>query len=112
MRATTNGTLDKTEVKFSDGAACCVVLASAGYPGKYEKGFFIDIPLDVEAYVAGAKINDGALVTNGGRVLGVIGKGENLEEAIAKAYEGADRVYFRNKFCRRDIGARALSILK
>ena len=112
MKATTNGTLDTTEVKFAGGYACCVVLASAGYPGKYEKGFFIDIPLDVEAYVAGAKIDDGALKTNGGRVLGVIGKGETLREAIDKAYEGADRVYFRNKYCRRDIGARALSALK
>ena len=112
MQATTYGTLAETEVKFSDGFACCVVLASAGYPGKYEKGYFIDIPLDVEAYVAGAKINDGALVTNGGRVLGVIGKGETLKEAIDKAYEGADRVSFKNKFCRRDIGARALSAIK
>ena len=112
MQATTYGTLAETEVKFSDGFTCCVVLASAGYPGKYEKGYFIDIPLDVEAYVAGAKINDGALVTNGGRVLGVIGKGETLKEAIDKAYEGADRVSFKNKFCRRDIGARALSAIK
>ena len=109
MRATTNGTLADTEVKFENGAACCVVLASAGYPGKYEKGFAIDIPIDVEAYVAGAKLSDGVLVTNGGRVLGVIGKDETLEGAIKQAYAGADRVSFENKFCRRDIGARALS---
>ncbi len=112
MQATTNGTLENTEVKFADGAACCVVLASAGYPGKYDKGFPIDIPIDVEAYVAGAKLDDGVLLTNGGRVLGVIGKDSDLEGAIKKAYEGADRVSFENKFCRRDIGARALAALK
>ncbi|MBE6599864.1 MAG: phosphoribosylamine--glycine ligase [Ruminococcaceae bacterium] len=109
MQATTNGTLAETEVKFSSGAAACVVLASDGYPGKYEKGFPIDIPLDVEAYVAGAKLEDGTLVTNGGRVLGVIGKGETLSEAIKKAYEGADRISFENKYCRRDIGKKALA---
>ncbi len=112
MKATTNGTLADTEVKFANGSACCVVLASAGYPGKYDKGFPIDIPIDVEAYVAGAKLDDGVLVTNGGRVLGVIGKAKTLEEAIKKAYEGADRVSFENKFCRRDIGARALGAIK
>ena len=112
MKATTNGTLENTEVKFANGAACCVVLASEGYPGKYDKGFPIDIPIDVEAYVAGAKLDDGVLLTNGGRVLGVIGKDSDLEGAIKKAYEGADRVSFENKFCRRDIGARALAALK
>ena len=112
MKATTNGTLENTEVKFANGAACCVVLASAGYPGKYDKGFPIDIPIDVEAYVAGAKLDDGVLLTNGGRVLGVIGKDSDLAGAIQKAYEGADRISFENKFCRRDIGARALAALK
>ena len=111
MMATTNGTLGEIEVKFSSRHACCVVLASGGYPEKYETGKEITIPdeLKQSVYVAGAKRTaDGKLVTSGGRVLGAVATGETLPEAIANAYQIADRISFAGKFCRRDIGARAL----
>ena len=93
MQACTNGTLDKTEVKFSDGAAACVVLASGGYPVAYEKGKEItglengQVPgaADVTVYHAGTAIKDGKLVTNGGRVLGVTATAATLPEALAQA---------------------------
>ncbi|MDO5434974.1 MAG: phosphoribosylamine--glycine ligase [Clostridia bacterium] len=111
MQAVTNGTLKDTEVRFSDGHACCVVLASAGYPVSYGKGFEITIPGDVakQVYVAGAALKDGKLVTSGGRVLGVTATADTLEKAVAGAYEAADRITFENRYCRRDIGARALA---
>lgn len=111
MMATTNGTLDKTEVKFSSRHACCVVLASGGYPEKYETGKEITIPDDLKpyVYVAGAKrTEEGKLVTSGGRVLGATATGETLPETIRAAYQIADKISFAGKFCRRDIGARAL----
>ncbi len=113
MKATTNGTLADTDVKFSSGAACCVVLASKGYPEKYEKGYEITIPegLDGEVYVAGAKLEGGKLLTNGGRVLGAVATADDLKTAIEKAYAVADKIEFGNKYCRRDIGARALKAL-
>ena len=110
MEATAKGTLSQTEVKFADKHACCVVLASNGYPKKYETGFPITIPddLDAEVFVAGAKLEDGVLKTSGGRVLGVTATGDTLREAIDKAYAQAARVTFDNAYCRKDIGARAL----
>ena len=87
MEATAQGTLDQVDVSFRSGSACCVVLASQGYPVQYEKGFPITIPadLDAEVYVAGAKRDGDRLVTSGGRVLGVTALGDTLEEAIARA---------------------------
>ena len=81
MEATANGTLAETEVKFRDQHACCLVLASEGYPKKYETGFPITIPedLDAQVFVAGAKLEDGVLKTSGGRVLGGHGPGEHPE---------------------------------
>lgn len=110
MEATAQGKLAETEVKFSPRHACCVVLASEGYPKKYESGYPITIPADLEAevFVAGAKLDGEVLKTSGGRVLGVTALGDTLEQAIQKAYEQADRVKFANAYCRRDIGARAL----
>ena len=110
MRACTEERLADCPVEFSDGAAACVILASRGYPGAYEKGFPITIPedLDAEVYVAGAKRKDGTLVTSGGRVLGVTAVRENLPAALAAAYAAADRIRFDNAYCRRDIGKRAL----
>ncbi|MGM9577876.1 MAG: phosphoribosylamine--glycine ligase [Evtepia sp.] len=110
MEATAQGKLAETEVKFSPKHACCVVLASEGYPKKYESGYPITIPADLEAevFVAGAKLDGEVLKTSGGRVLGVTALGDTLEQAIQKAYEQADRVKFANAYCRRDIGARAL----
>ena len=110
MQAVTNGTLKDTEVKFREGNACCVILASAGYPAAYDKGLKLTIPDETApyTYVAGAKIANGELVTNGGRVLGVTAVADTLPQAIKEAYALADTVSFDNKYYRRDIGARAL----
>ena len=110
MEATAQGKLAETQVKFADKHACCVVLASNGYPKAYQSGYPITIPADLDAqvFVAGAKLDDGVLKTSGGRVLGVTAIGDTLEEAIQKAYAQAANVTFENAYCRRDIGARAL----
>jgi phosphoribosylamine--glycine ligase len=110
MKATTFGTLDKTEVKFSDKSACCVIMASSGYPEKYKKGYEITIDDSVRknVYVAGAKLEDGVLKTNGGRVLGVTAVDSTLKKAIKKAYEKVEKVRFDNSYYRTDIGAKAL----
>ncbi len=114
MQATTNGTLSDTEVEFDSGCACCVIMASKGYPVAYEKGYEITIPADIlkSVYIAGASIKDGRLVTNGGRVLGVAAVAPTLERAIASAYEKVGKISFGNVFYRRDIGKRALSAKK
>ena len=111
MQAVTNGTLKDTEVRFSAGHACCVVLASAGYPVSYGKGYEITVPADVakQVYVAGAALKDGKLVTAGGRVLGVTATADTLKQAVTAAYEAADKITFENRYCRRDIGVRALA---
>ncbi|MBO5060669.1 MAG: phosphoribosylamine--glycine ligase [Clostridia bacterium] len=102
-------TLDKAEVKFSDKHACCVVMASNGYPSKYESGFEITMPEDKNIYVAGAKIEDGILKTAGGRVLGVTEVAATLEDAIKASYETVKTVKFENAFYRKDIGKKALA---
>ena len=114
MQATTNGELDKTEVKFSSGAACCVIMASKGYPQSYQKGFKMDIPSSVinNVYVAGAKLDGDNLLTNGGRVLGVTAVAENLPLAIKKSYEMVKEIKFENAYYRNDIGAKALNAIK
>ena len=110
MQAVTEERLADCPVEFSPEAAACVILASGGYPGAYGKGYLITIPeqLDAQVYVAGAKDQDGRLVTSGGRVLGVTALAETLPEALTKAYAAADQIHFENAYCRRDIGARAL----
>ena len=110
MRAVTDERLADTEVKFSDKHACCVILASKGYPESYQKGYPLTIPETVreKVYVAGAKLQDGELVTSGGRVVGCTAVADTLPEAIREAYEIAGQVHFENAYCRRDIGARAL----
>lgn len=110
MMATTNGTLDKTEVKWSDKSACCVIMASKGYPAHYEKGFEITCEESVknDIYFAGAKLDGDKLLTNGGRVLGVTSVGERLESVIKASYEKVSKIHFDNSFYRHDIGARAL----
>ncbi len=114
MQAVTNETLADTEVKFSNGSACCVVMASNGYPQKYESGFEITIPDEFadNVFVAGAKITDGKLVTAGGRVLGVTALGENLEKAIENSYKIVPNITFGNAYYRKDIGAKALALSK
>ena len=119
MQATTNGTLDKTEVKFSDGAAACVILASGGYPLAYEKGKEITgltegqlDAADVTVYHAGTAIKEGKLVTNGGRVLGVTATAATLPEALKKAYAASESIHFDKLHKRSDIGARALAAMQ
>ncbi len=110
MNATTDGTLAETEVRFSDNSACCVIMASQGYPIAYEKGYEITIPEEISdsVYVAGAAVKDGKLVTSGGRVLGAVKTAPTLAQAIDGAYGLVDKISFGNAFYRKDIGARAL----
>ena len=109
MKATTDGTLSDTEVKFADKNACCVIMASDGYPQKYESGFEIKIADEVKdnVYVAGAKIEDGILKTAGGRVLGVTAVEDTLEKAIDSSYAKVQKVSFDNAYYRKDIGKKA-----
>ena len=110
MQATTNGTLADTEVKFGDKNACCVIMASKGYPQSYEKGFEMTIGEEAvkHAYVAGAKLEAGKLLTNGGRVIGLTAVEDTLEKAIESAYKLVEKVHFDNAFYRHDIGQRAM----
>ncbi len=110
MQATTNGTLADTEVRFSDKYACCVITASAGYPVSYQKGFEITMTPEAAAhtYVAGAKLENGKLLTSGGRVTGTTAVAGSLADAIREAYRLADGVQFENAYRRSDIGQRAL----
>ena len=109
MKATTDGTLAETEVKFADKNACCVIMASDGYPQKYQSGFEIKIAEEVKdnVYVAGAKIEDGILKTAGGRVLGVTAVEDTLEKAIDSSYAKVQKVSFDNAYYRKDIGKKA-----
>ena len=111
MQAVTEERLADCPVTFSDGAAACVILASDGYPGSYQKGFPIRIPddLNAEIFTAGVKETDGQLVTSGGRVLGVTATAPTLKEALQKAYAAAEQIRFENVYYRRDIGKRALA---
>ena len=114
MQATAAGKLKDTPVEWKDGAACCVVVASGGYPVSYKKGYPITLPDEIapDVFVAGAAEKDGRLVTSGGRVLGVTATGKDLEEAIREAYRKTAQVGFENAFYRKDIGARALAAKK
>lgn len=114
MKAVANGTLSDIDVEFSDESACCVVMASNGYPQKYQSGFEITVDNDIDAmvYVAGAKLEQDKLLTAGGRVLGVTATAETLQQAVDKAYAQVQKVHFDNAFYRKDIGARALAALK
>lgn len=116
MRAVENETLGDLTVEWHSGAAACVILASSGYPGSYEKGKEItvpgDLPENVTVYHAGDKLADGKLVTSGGRVLGVSATGETLQAALKDAYAAAERIGFEGKYLRRDIGQRALRALE
>ena len=115
MLAVRGGCLNADMVRFKEGAACCVVLASEGYPKKYDTGFEIALPevgRDEAVYVAGAKLQEGKLLTAGGRVLGAVATAPTLREAIGKAYALADKIHFENAYMRRDIGRRALAAIK
>lgn len=110
FEACIDGTLDKIELEFEDNAAVCVVLASDGYPEHYEKGFKIDGLGSFEGrddyfvFHAGTKFDGENIITNGGRVLGVVAKGDNLKDARKNAYEATKLISFENKYMRNDIG--------
>lgn len=110
MKSVAAGTLSAEQVKFSGKHACCVVMASEGYPQKYETGFEITMPADKNIYVAGAKLSGGKLLTAGGRVLGVTETADALEAAVKKAYETVGTVHFENAYYRKDIGKKALEV--
>ena len=111
MLSCTNETLAEQKVEFFGGAACCVVMASSGYPQKYQSGYEITIgDIEGEVYVAGAKNEQGKLLSAGGRVLGVVASGSDLKSAIDKAYTNVEKVHFDNAFYRKDIGKRALEV--
>ena len=115
MLAVRGGTLREDMVRFRDGAACCVVLASEGYPQKYETGFEIALPAchaNEDIYIAGARKQGEKLVTSGGRVLGAVATAEDLPRAVEAAYALAGRISFQNAYMRHDIGRRALAALK
>ncbi len=114
IEACVDGCLDKQEIEWHDQSAACIVLASDGYPGAYEKGLEIngiedaEIDPSVIVFQAGTKLDADKLVTNGGRVLGVTALADTLDEALERAYKAADKIQFQGKYCRRDIGAKSV----
>lgn len=112
MEHCVDGTLDNIDIEWSTNAAVCVILASGGYPEKYEKGYeitgldYVKGKDDLIAFHAGTAKKDDKFVTNGGRVIGITGIGRNLEEAIVKAYKGVLLVDFKDKHFRTDIGVK------
>jgi len=111
MQAVTNETLKEEDVRFATKNACCVIMASKGYPESYEKGFEMTIPDEISdsVYVAGARLEGGKLLTNGGRVLGATAIADTLECAIEGAYKLVSEIKFENAYFRHDIGKKALA---
>ncbi|MBE5748401.1 MAG: phosphoribosylamine--glycine ligase [Clostridiales bacterium] len=116
MQAVENETLAQLDVEWHDGAAACIIIASSGYPGSYQKGKTMTISDDladnVVIYHAGDKLQDGNLVTSGGRVLGVTATAPTLAEALKDAYDATQAVQFEGKYMRSDIGKKALAVLE
>lgn len=116
MQAVESETLADLNVEWSSSAAACVILASGGYPGTYEKGKEITIPSSLAAnvtlYHAGDKLDGGRLVTSGGRVLGVTASAPTLKEALADAYAAAETIQFDGVYMRHDIGRKALAVME
>ena len=116
MQAVENETLADLNVEWHNGAAACVILASGGYPGSYEKGKVMTLPETTPANVtiihAGSKLDGDKLVTNGGRVLGVTATASTLKEALADAYAATETIEFEGKYMRHDIGQRALAAME
>jgi phosphoribosylamine--glycine ligase len=109
MQAVADERLSEINVEFENKNACCVIMASKGYPESYQKGFEITFNTDREnVFVAGARLENGKLLTNGGRVLGVTAIADTLEDAIKNAYKKVEKISFENSYCRSDIGQRAL----
>ncbi len=111
------GNLKDVSVEIDNRAATCVVIASGGYPGDYKKGYPIsginraEAPDDVVLFHAGTAGNDGRFVTNGGRILGVTALGNNIPASIQRAYQAVEKIEFKDMYCRKDIGHRALARL-
>ena len=116
MQAVENETLADLNVEWHDGAAACVILASGGYPGSYEKGKVMTLPETTPANVtiihAGSKLDGDKLVTSGGRVLGVTATAPTLAEALKDAYAATETIEFEGKYMRHDIGQRALAAME
>ena len=114
MKAVTDERLSEIQVEFSEDAACCVIMASNGYPEKYDKGYTISIPDDLKdsVFIAGAKLDGERLITSGGRVLGVVATADSLYDAVRSAYGKVEKIHFDNAYFRRDIGLRALESSK
>ena len=115
FEAITDERLDEVEIEWNDGACVCLVLASGGYPEKYEKGkeiTFGDIDKDVILCHAGTAVKDGKVVTSGGRVLGVCARGADIEEARKKVYANAEKIHFDGMYYRKDIGIKYRDIVK
>lgn len=116
MQAVHDETLDQLEVEWKNGAAACVIIASGGYPASYKKGVPMDMGKsenleDITVYHAGTALEYGKLVTAGGRVLGVTATGDDLQDALHKAYDAVEEIHFDDMFYRKDIGQRALKAL-
>ncbi|MDE6302014.1 MAG: phosphoribosylamine--glycine ligase, partial [Clostridia bacterium] len=114
MQAVTEEKLSEVNVEFESANACCVIMASDGYPSHYDKGFEINVPNDIKdkVFIAGATDKNGKLVTSGGRVLGVTEIDGTLKGAIDKAYADVKRISFDNAYYRKDIGKRALAAME
>ncbi len=114
MMAVTEERLSEIDVEFEDGATCCVIMASEGYPQSYEKGFEISFPDEISdnVIIAGAKLSDGKLLTDGGRVLGAVAKASDLEKAVSLSYELTEKIRFENSYLRKDIGQKALKVIR
>ena len=111
LKACIKGNLNEYQIKNRSGAACCVVMASGGYPGKYQKGKTIsglNQVKNVKVFHAGTKIKDNQILTNSGRVLGVTGLGENIQQAINNTYQAVNKISWENVHYRKDIGKKAL----
>lgn len=111
MMHVSSGTLAQADIRFSKESACCVIMASKGYPGKYETGYEISIPQELKesVFVAGAKKEGEKLLSSGGRVLGVTALGPDLAAAIDNAYKAVRKIHFQNAYYRTDIGLKALA---
>ncbi len=114
MQAVTDERLSEIDVQFMDKSACCVIMASNGYPTEYKKGYEITIPSEIndKVFIAGAKLENGKLLTNGGRVLGVTNIACTLDKAIEMSYKDVKNINFDNAYYRNDIGQKALKALK
>lgn len=113
MKATSEGNLENLRIEFEEKSCACVILTSKGYPEKYETGFEISFNQkeeeDVFIFHSGTKLKEGKVLTNGGRVIACSCVAKTLKEAIEKAYEVAEKIDFKNKFYRKDIGKKALN---